>query len=58
MLSPVGALPITIEPRWLGSDPNVVAPIILHFLEYPTDRPLLAEPTAAIQRVEQEIAAR
>ncbi|MBF4632864.1 hypothetical protein ITJ38_00420 [Agreia pratensis] len=58
LLSPVGCLPITIEPRWLGSDPNVVAPIIRHFLENPADRPLLAEPGAAIQRVEHALAAR
>jgi hypothetical protein len=47
---------MVVEPRWTGSDPNVVAAIATHFLQHPADRPLLADPRAAVRRVEEVLA--
>jgi hypothetical protein len=44
---------IRIAPYWIGSDPNVVAPIIWYFLHNPGQRHLLTDPRAAIQQVEE-----
>ncbi len=44
---------IRIAPYWIGSDPNVVAPIVWYFLHNPGQRHLLTDPRAAIQQVEE-----
>jgi hypothetical protein len=43
---------ITIDPRYTGSDPNVVAPIIDYFLNHAESRDTLARSRAAIALVE------
>jgi hypothetical protein len=43
---------ITVDPRYTGSDPNVLAPIIEYFLNHPGSRDTLTEPRAAIALVE------
>lgn len=48
---------VKVEPYAIGSDPNVVAPIVRHYLNHPEDRHLLADPVAAIRRVEAAAAA-
>ena len=52
VLQPRAAAPIVVEPRWTGSDPNLVAAIVGHYLASPADRPLLAHPRDAVRRVE------
>lgn len=47
---------VKVEPSAIGSDPNVVAPIVRHYLNNPEDRHLLAHPVAAIRRVEEAAA--
>jgi len=48
---------IRIAPYWIGSDPNVVAPIVRYFLHDPARRHLLGgDPRAAIRRVEEAAA--
>jgi hypothetical protein len=48
---------LKVEPYAIGSDPNVVAPIVRHYLTHPEDRHLLADPVAAIRRVEEAVSA-
>jgi hypothetical protein len=48
---------IVIEPRYTGSDPNVVAPVIDFFLKHPAHRSTLATPEAALALVEQSAGA-
>ena len=45
----------SIEPRWIGSDPNEVAAIITYYLEHPEARGLLTDPRAAVRLVEDSI---
>ena len=40
-----------LMPLYFGSDPYLVAEIIQHYLEVPADRPELADPISAIERV-------
>lgn len=47
---------VKVEPYAIGSDPNVVAPIVRHYLNHPEDRHLLGDPAAAIRRVEEAAA--
>ena len=48
--------PVTLDPRYTGSDPNVLAPIVNYFLRHPDDRAALADPRAAIALVESSCA--
>lgn len=43
---------VTLDPRYTGSDPNVLATIVDYFLRHPADRAALADPRAAIALVE------
>lgn len=52
-----GMSALVIEPRWTGSDPNLVALIVTHYLEHPEDRGLLGDAEAAVRRVEGAAAA-
>jgi hypothetical protein len=42
-----------IEPRFMGSDANVVAPVITFFLQHPEHRGILSTPEAALELVEE-----
>lgn len=44
---------IVVDPRRIGSDPNVVAPVIDFFLENPRHRAVLSTPVAALALVEE-----
>jgi hypothetical protein len=48
---------VRVESYWIGSDPNVVAPVIEHYRHHPEDRHLLGDPLAALRRVEEVSAA-
>jgi hypothetical protein len=48
---------ITIDPRYTGSDPNALAPIIGFFIDHPEFRDRLLAPDAAIALVETAVAA-
>ena len=48
----------SIEPRWIGSDPNEVAAIITYYLEHPEDRVLLSDPRVAVRQVEDSVSVR
>lgn len=56
VLTPWNTSGLVIDPRWIGSDPNEVAAIIDYYREHPRDRRLLADPRAAIRRVEDSVA--
>jgi hypothetical protein len=48
---------IVVEPRYTGSDPSIVAPVIDFFLQHPEHRSTLATPEAALALVEQSAGA-
>ena len=48
----------SIEPRWIGSDPNEVAAIITYYLEHPEECGLLSDPRAAVRLVEDSVPVR
>ncbi|WP_188510817.1 hypothetical protein [Conyzicola nivalis] len=48
---------VEIEPRYTGSDANVVAPVINFFLAHPEHRSTLRTPRAALQLVEEHAGA-
>jgi hypothetical protein len=43
---------VVIEPRWTGSDPNIIAPIVDYYRTHPAERSALADPRAALRLVE------
>lgn len=45
-----------VEPERIGSDPNVVAAVIEHYLLSPEDRHVLVNPVAALKRVDAKAA--
>ncbi|GAB3604696.1 hypothetical protein GCM10027413_01050 [Conyzicola nivalis] len=55
-LRPAGS--VVIEPQYIGSDPNVLAPVINFFREHPQHRAALATPRAALELVEAHASAR
>jgi hypothetical protein len=47
---------IILAPHFLGSDPNVVAAVINYYRAHPEQRPLLSDPHAALDHVEEALA--
>jgi hypothetical protein len=46
---------VSVDPHWMGSDPNLVAAIVAHFSAHPDDRAALAGGRTAIRLVEAAV---